>query len=481
MLKSNKKWIPLIIVFSAFLNSCLFNFIPIKVTTSIDNNKDYYNDDKIIVSFSYDVDTELTEKIISLKSDGKTLDLEYTWENNKCIIRPKNKWIYGNRYQFVINGYVQTISNGGFDVNINNFFYYGEEGQLLELLNYSTKENKLVSGTESLIFEFNKKVNQISFKDNFSLSPNIDFLIEFNDTSVIITPKDKWPVNKNFKWSISNITANDDYILLKKYNDSFYTESDLDLPVLESIWTVEVIDNEYFWVAEDLDNLNINNCIGFKFSKPMNEESLATAINFTPSLKGQFIENPNGTGKEYIYVPSSPLLIDTEYRIVLDTNAKDENDIPLLNEEEISFKCANDYLEVISVFMNEYNQSEKSIIYQKDSENTINEIVVPEDSKKDIIFTIEFSTAIDTKKQQQIAGFINLSSYFPLSNETPVLTKVSWNQTKTQISFTYHTFSRSDDSKNCYYQIKITGGQKGCSNSNNEYLKEDICVTFITK
>lgn len=482
MLKANKIILIVFLLFSSL--SCKFiNFVDMSVSSTIDENQRFFYGDYICLDFSYTPDYLSVENQINLKKDGNKINIDIEWENRKCRINPSNNWELGKDYQLFIDGDIKTLEAGLQKVYLNRHFIYGKESELFSFLSCSVKEKAMISQKQTIVFEFSKPVNQVSFNEGFLLSPSVDIEKKFEGNKVYITPISKWPINTYFEWTLESIFSSDAYVLNRSFSGIFCTEEDLELPEIESISRVSIYENNYAWLDDNLNNLLIGNGIGFIFSKSMDHISVSNAISFIPNIKGDLVLVPNTDNKKFVFIPSSNYKIDTDYKLTVAKSCKDINSYNLKKDYTTLFHNANEYLKVTNISEEHYESGMPDIeIYNGNSTDPINTIKLPSGYNADskININITFSKAIAESLRSKAAESVSFSLLFPAKYNSIKVNSVRWNQTGNIVQFSLSNFSVGAADVPIYYQISINGGENGVINSAGEYLEENVCVTFKT-
>ena len=453
------------------------------VSSTVYENQRYFYDDYIYLDFSYTPDYLAVENHINLEMDDKKINIDIEWEKTKCRINPSNNWELGKNYRLFIDCDIQTVEAGLQKAYLNRHFIYGKESERFSFLSCSVKEKETVSQKQTLVFEFSKAVNQVSFNEGFHLSPSVDIEKKFKENKIYITPLSRWPINTYFKWTLDSILSSDAYVLDKSYSGVFCSEEDLELPEIESVGRVAIYESSYTWLDDNLDALLIGNGIGFVFSKSMDYNSVSNAISFIPNVRGDLVPFLGEDNKKFVFIPSSSYKIDTDYKLTVSKSCKDSNSHNMKNDCIILFHNANEYLKVTNIFEEHYEDGMDDIeIYDGESTDTINTIKLPSryDEEVKINIVVVFSKAIVERLRSKAAESISFSLLFPDKYNTIKVDATRWNPTGNKVYFSLSHFSVGTQEIPIYYQILITGGENGVINAAGEYLEESLCVTFNT-
>ncbi len=474
MLNSKLRVCLFILPLSVLLIHCyVLNPKSIEMVISIAENTQYFDNDTVRIDFNYDVDRQNVEDSIMLKINNQITNINFKWDSNKVVnVSPESNWKFGYKYLFSVDGNIQTLENGKFYLSTKRHFIYGREEEIFKLEKCPEKE--LESRKDSLIFVFNKAVDQNSFISGFTVSPYSEYEILFSNDNKTITvkPKKDWTINSFLTWTLfDDIESADHYVIKKRYTGDIKSIYDLELPELLCVCPVALNDKTFIPLKEVvLNELFDDQAIYFEFTKPMNFESIENGILFEPSIKGCFYKF--GTeNKEFIFQPYENYALETKYNLKISDSCKDVNDIELYKTRNLYFYSANEYLEVSSI------KIDSSIIsdgIELCNENDYNELKLNED-KSFITITIMFSQDIKNKNDSE--NNISLTMLFP-HGDAPEKQSCVWSSDSC-VTLTYEGI-RAIENKQYFYKILIKGASSGIISKNNDYMKENKCVIFNT-
>lgn len=463
----NKKVLIFFIITALLLQaSCsFFSFTEFYVSLTPNKNTEYSEIKYITVQFSEEPNHLEAENIFMLKENSNAIGLDCTWSGNSCVIQPHTGWRKGYCYEFLIDGKICLYDGRTYSVHEKNHFIYGKQDNLLEL------ENVTVS--DSIILKFNKQIEQNSFLSDFTLSPYVSTTINFSSDKMtaIIKPKEKWPVNTLFTWTIDNVHSLDEYPLFKSYSGTFTSSVDIEQPEILLVCPAqENSDHSYTPISSrSLDTLCDAEPICILFSKEMDADSVEKAIQFTPSIDGYTVSDSND-GKKFIFKPSESYSIGQVYELRVEKTAADLSGLPLNTDGCFYFTSANSFLSITSIT----TLSGTELLGTKDF------IQISSSSPDAISFSIQFSTKINGASKYQTQNAIGISSLFPVTAIQPSLSSARWNAENTILTVEYENFSRSTNGGDTYYyELTCSGGKNGACNEQNQYLKEDCAVCFI--
>ena len=451
-----------------FFSCKLVSFENLKVAISVQPLQTYYEADAVFVNFSIPADYESFREITVLKKYGKTVSFDITGSRCNFSICPVEGWQLGASYSLIVDGSLKTDDGRLYTVHEVRHFAYGKEHMRLTLTSFP--EHDLTNGDEPLVFVFSKPVVQTSFLSAFSLSPHVETEIAFSDDNAIVTvqPASQWTLNTIMTWKINaNVCAADGYCIVKAYDGALKTVEDTTLPELRTVCPARFINGSY--VLRHGDSLNAlidDEGVAMLFSKQMNLSSLEKNIAFEPNVPGcMYALDESNTS--FVFQPYGMYAIDTQYRLAVGRNCADVRGLKLYDDKNYFFTSRNSYLAVTSISAHGTELIGCS---------GIPTIAIP--ATNYLTAEIAFSTSIDKAHKAQAEKSLSCSPLFPSSSSNPVLISITWNIENTIASAVWKNFTCSNSEEN-YYQIKINGKKSGVSNVSGEYMKEDICVTFV--
>lgn len=459
----SKRFFSLFSFLTIFVSCSFINFEKVSFVYSVAENSQNFESEWFTIKSSYDLQKDSFESIISLQENKNTIDLEYNWIDSSTLqIKPHANWKKGLYYHFELNGTVETVNKGSFSCTEHRHFYYGNSSEEFILSDY-TKTS--LTAKDIIKYTFSKPVDQKSFISSFSISPSIDTNISFSEDNltVSVSPKDKWPVNKQYTWTISSsLQSSDGYYLKEKYSQLISTETDTVNPKLLTVCPVSLTGN-VFLEDKSLSTLLDAQPIGFIFSKEMNFSSIENSISFSPNIKGDFYEI-QGDKTRFIFVPYSKYELQKEYTLTVENKCKDLFDNELFEEKKYFFTSANTYLEVLSIKINGTEVLSENPITVF---NTYGEMTV----------RIQFSKEINDKTLAE--NSITTNYTFPVTASQPTKESVIWSTPSVvEIRYTNISYLPPDD---YYYKVEITGTSSGIKSSSDDYMEENVCAYFITK
>ncbi|MDR0997834.1 MAG: hypothetical protein LBL70_02105, partial [Treponema sp.] len=402
---------------------------------------------------------------------GAVAETVLSWEGTSLLVRPEKNWQKGQSYSLSLEGSLRMEDGGSYTVRLYRAFTYGGPGDSFELISSSFADDTL-----SLVFS--KPPLITSFNENFSLSPRVEYRVDFSPdvSSVTVRPRDMWLPGVSYTWEVKNMISADRWLMRKESSGTFNGPQDTSLPRLLEACPVSFDNPPALWHSGlSLDgNLREWQGIGFVFSKPMDEASVKGGISFFPGLKGYFERDGE---EKFIFIPEEPYRLGEEYRILLADTVKDRLGISLFEPVQIFFTGAGQYLAVDSVTLDD--SGVPLVPGGAIQEHYLDPAVPPAPFRLRV--NINFSAAIPPEKQKSALDAVSLLPLFPPSAHNPALFGARWYNGGSRLSLTWEDISQSSAAVSNYYRLSITGGEKGPRNMAGEYLKEDLWFVFCTR
>jgi hypothetical protein len=394
--------------------------------------------------------------------------MDLYWEESDLFVRSKTPWQKGQHYSLALEGSLRMADNRTYTVSLLRVFTYGDPGN----------EFTLVSGgieNGALIFVFSSPPLITSFNEKFTLSPFAEYHTGFNDNGKIITisPKPRWPVNTMYTWQIKDMVSAGGYLMQKEYSGLFSGDQDTEIPRLVQVCPVSLDPAPALWhTGSALEGALMEwQGIGFVFSKPMDEASVRSGISFYPSINGHFIKE---SAEKYIFVPEAAYQLQKEYRLTVGESVKDVSGLALFEASLIFFTTAGRFLMVESVTFDDHTAPMQAggVMQEYTLRSAATEPKIP------LATVINFSSAVPQANRRAAVDSVSLLPLFPASASSPKLLSAVWQQDGSRLVLNWESFTLSKSGIQYYYQLKISGGQRGAVNQTGEYLEEDLWIIF---
>lgn len=432
-----------------FISCSIISFNELSVSSNITDNEGYFSENSIRITFSEEMNSTETEKIITLREGSSIIDVFFKWNNNICEIIPINKFNKNSHYSLQIFGKAVTQKGTHYDLKYEKYFIYGIKNDFFTLEKYTNPE--IEASIQELKMYFSKPIDISSFESCFAISPAIKLKKQYSEDlmQITISPESQWPVNTSFTWSIEKLKSKDGYELKQKYTDSFFTYHDYLQPKL---------------ISSNLNNRKITDTINFTFNKKMNLKSFENNFSISPYIDGYFTQNDTNI----TYHPSSNFEIAKNYSIIISSKTCDEEQIPLYQDIKKTFKPINEFLKINSISINE----------SKDlplTENVISEINTSQ--TKTAFIEIIFSCPIQKQNLYSAEKAITLEPIFPFDISYPKLTEIKWSDDEKRLILTYSNIPEPKT----IYKLSVNSSKNYFVTKDHEYMEKNICLYLITK
>lgn len=473
----NKKISRIFIIMYIFVFSfsCKFiDFSQLEVSCSLGESGDYFFDQELEVVFSMEVELASVKEILILQENNSTVATEVRMAGRAVFIKPVEPWQKGAGYKLQIQGDLSLAAGGTHQVNFYRSFTYGPKVTAFSLTDWISP----LEHSSSLDFQFNYPVDSASFSRNFSLTPSVDYTYELEEEGrrVKIVPLEGWKYNQRFTWSIQGLEALEGFLLDKKYEGDFLAQIDTELPVLEKICGVHLVEgNGYFPKEGEKISLCDREPLLFQFSKEMDFDSLEAGIHLEPSHEGQL--RKGASEKEFLWIPEENWSLEEEYRVVVSSEVQDVAGISLGQQKEAYFTIDSDFLQVTSISLGDSIAEAPDFQVKEPLQAPLQDAfqISVQDSSSTIVTRINFNKKLEAELMVQALDAISMDVLFPLTASYPVLEQVHY-LGQSSLDLFWSGFSPSSDQVDNFYRLKIAGGPSGPQTSAGNYLKEDVCI-----
>lgn len=472
----------LVSIFVLFLSSCSiisFEKITIECYPS-ERDAIINNEDSLRFTISPAPDRKTVERIFILELNDETIAGDFLWESNTFTFRPLQGWRWGERYTYGFEGEIKTEGDLEFSVIKTNTFYVEFNEPPLSITSFSPINENSTGVWDALTINFNKPVNPNSFLLEFNLTPGTDHTIEWieDNTTVIITPKDRWDVNTRYKWGITRDLLAENGQRAEAAVSYYFTTNIDAICENEILLDLVLYDKDtmsYTLLNLDLDEVTADYQLLFRFPEFIEPESLENAYSIEPALSHQLI----------ILSPTHAVIFPNEtytpgelYTIKIDETLSDISGNKLQDEISWQISCENiEFQEIIRITaLNNFALFENGITSEPLPLHS------PDGSEIYQMFTIYFSQPIsDPDNQYQfVLNDLSIEGVFPISVTSPAIILINWiNDTTLQV--TYNEFAYSQDisaNRINYYRFIIKGGTESTKTRSGSYLKEDFILNF---
>lgn len=444
--------------------SCsVLSFEELETSVSAGECQNYFDGERLLISFSIGVNQAQAETLFALKEEGAACEIDSIWNGKTCRVKARGGFKKGRKYSFCMKGSVLTSDGRTYTVDIFREFVYGTQADYF--CAQTIEEPKKNGGQQNaLTFTFNKAVDAAIFEREFNLSPSLEVKKNYSDdmSRVEIVPAEKWKANIFYTWRLGDVCAKDGAKICREYSGTFMAAEKNEAPKL--LFVCPVLESGLFLEQTSLDDLYERQGVGFVFDCEMDFESVRKGIYWAPFLDGYW--EKVGAAR-FVFIPYESYKIGEKYSLTISDSVEDTLGLKLAQSVNLAFTAQSQFIDA-KVFLN----GSPLVCGQ------VNAATAAQGCP--IIFTLEFSKVLDKKS---IAGFknaVSLAPHFPLEISSPDLESVKA-LGGNAIQVEYGNFEFSEDGEEKIYVLKISGGENFIYDAYGEHFKEDACYYILLK
>ena len=461
--------------FKAFLACALFaaalesfscsvlSFEELEASVSVGERQNYYAQKYVAFNFSIGVNTSQAQTIFALKEDGSAAEADFIWAEKAFLVQARGGFKKGRKYSVSLNGGLLTNDGRTYSVALFREFVYGEESEIF-CVKKVEEPQKVGSPKGALAITFNKAVDAAVFEREFNLSPSLEVKKSYSADMkrVEIVPADKWKANLYYTWRLGKTRSKDGAKIDREWSGSFMAVEKNEAPKL--LCVCPVLESGAFLEGRDLNGILEKQAVGFVFDSNMDFESVQSGIYWSPFVNGYWTK---ADSRRFFFTPYDNYKIGEEYTVTVSEAVEDTLGLCLKESANVRFSAQSQFIEA-SVFLNGNPLVPGKVNAARAAQGC------------PLLFTLEFSRALDKKS---IAGFksaVSLAPHFPLDIASPNLESVKalgGNGSALQVEFGNFDFSEGGEEK--IYAFTISGGKNFVYDAYGEYLKEDACFYVL--
>ena len=304
-----------VIVFSFCFISCSDVLFPeFKVETVS------YDDNKVTVKFSADVDEDSAKKSISLQEDDSEITGTFFCSGNKISFFPKD----GIKKNYDYDLAISTLCEDSKGVSLEKDYHYSfstrEEHTKPEILSISPDNQQFIEDElEYISIVFSEPVTRESFIDSLEISPAFEYFLDFKDYDKEVHLIPKAPLTLNTDYTITVNTGLSDFSrnnLMEDKKSVFFYKKKSDFASCD-VSVYDKADTLLATLAADENKHNIpTDCsIRFDFSHEMDFSAASAYFYFTPNVDYKITKDEiNG---KYIIFELSNAKWNTKYNVTI--------------------------------------------------------------------------------------------------------------------------------------------------------------------
>ena len=400
---------------------------------------------------------------------GGSLETDFAWEGSLLTVIPVRKLYPGIRYTLTVKGLIELEDGRSYTVNLSIPFYFVSNGERPYLESFSPDDNSICGVDSSISLTFSTEIDKKSFEDNFSITPSIEYSLEWDGNTVFVTPDEGWENLTRYTWNLTeDVTDTEGFPLAEAYSHSIIVQKDTTPPEVSSFYAADFTGNTLTPGQSNLNYLAYTDVIYMVFTEPVKASSLSSAFRISPSFDGTIAQY---SSNEFLFLPYKGWDFKTEYTLTIGTDLEDSSGNKLREPIKVIFK-PDILINPVNVIQIDGNGDNTFSV------NTFNS-AVPISADADAFgkysFTITFDTPYGMEKRSSIENAIQCSAYFPANSE-PVRDSAVWNASGTRVTLGYTGFVASvPPHEENIYKLTIHGGTT-TRNSSGGYIQDDVYI-----
>lgn len=279
-----------------------------------------YDDNKVTVKFSAEVDGDSAKKAISLQEDDTEITGTFFCSGNKISFFPKD----GIRKNYDYDLAITTLCEDSKGISLEKDFHYSfstrAEHTRPEIISISpANQQHIEDELEYISIVFSKPVTRESFIDSLEISPAFEYFLDFKDDDKEVHLVPKAPLTLNTDYTITVNTGLSDFSrnnLMEDKKSVFFYKKKNDF----ASCAVSVYDKADTLLAtlganENKRNISTDCSIRFDFGHKMDFSAASAYFYFTPSVDYKITKDEiNG---KYIIFELSNAKWNTEYNVTI--------------------------------------------------------------------------------------------------------------------------------------------------------------------
>jgi hypothetical protein len=423
------------------------------------------------VIFDTEMEQDEVERALAITSPEGTVEGDRHWDGTTLVFVPLAPWKAGIRYNLALKGLLHGKDGRELRISVDHPFYGLLKGEapVLQFIDPAPGTSVPVQVLEAdlsaphgppLQFRFSRPMNPQTVQDALSIE-GIDQIIwawSHEDQLLSATPKkplSPWTV---YRWTLKTSALSREGIPLgKEASGTFCTNLDTDRPYVEGTFCLGRSGTDWIDLGRSLNELDLGQALGLRFSEPMNRESLLQALRIEPSLPGYTVQIDERT---VAYVPDRPPEPGTTYVLIVSADTKDLSALSLGQEYREAFTPSIPYLVLRSVQANTGPSFSGPF-----SENTQGVYTItPQAPEGKLFINLEFSLPFSAEAKIALLKQVSLAPYFPGSLAPVTLQSATWSSDST-IHLVWVGLEGGSGDMPHYYRLSLAGGRSGITTS----------------
>ncbi|WP_246157104.1 Ig-like domain-containing protein [Oceanispirochaeta crateris] len=159
---------------------------------------------EVSLIFSTKMDRNLSEKAFSLTEDALEIQGFFTWDEKKMRFRPYLGFQENKSYRLNLQDTAEDRYGNSLPHEWSANFFTGEDQDPPFFISaFPTDSSNITDLRQEFTLEFSEPLDQQSFIEAFSISPNLKFYLQWMDTSVIFHPLEDFKPGEIYDMTIS--------------------------------------------------------------------------------------------------------------------------------------------------------------------------------------------------------------------------------------------------------------------------------------
>ena len=202
-----------------------------------EENQDAATLEEVSLNFSTAMDKNLTEAACSLSENEVEIPGDFVWEENKMRFLPYKGFSADKKYVFCLQKTAEDMYGNSFSQEWCAEFTTGSDSEPPQFIEASPADlSEINNRRQEFSFIFSEPIDPQSFRDAFSILPDLKFYLQWVDSSVIFHPLEDFESGREYTMTISENLRDKSGNPIDRQLDLIYRISALEDPSLESLF-----------------------------------------------------------------------------------------------------------------------------------------------------------------------------------------------------------------------------------------------------
>ena len=453
----------IITTISLFIGGCALVTLPDESWVApypSDSNKVISKGENPRLTFQGDVEQATVEPLITIQNPSGMVDGRIAWNGRTATFVPDSPFLPGVRYVFEFNGDFRDRQGRNRSARIAVPFFYGSSAAPLTVVSSIPSTGSTLAPHKALFVDFSRPIDPNSLVGKITVSPSTSYTTSVDGVRLTIQPDDPWADRNVYAIRLQeDIQTTDGFTLGQEVTLQFLVQSDTLPPTLVAVSAaLNDFATRYPVLGTSLDTfLGPVDAVRIDFSEEMDRDSVESAVRIVPDN----IDSPRWIDDTVIaFPPRERWEHGVEYVLYFEDDVSDSSGNVMVPVEPIRFTPATPApLDVHVEFTRDISLGSLPLgAFSEDQPVSIN---VNPPAAEEYTFQLTFSGGSfeSDSEKESIISEINVSSVFPSTIGSPVMTGVSWS-TDSVITITFSGFKSSTPAQSNYYALEIgTSGE----------------------